>query len=343
MVGARDADRFQPARRARRLERPGQPVHRHCARLAAQRQLAQRLVAEGVARQPPGKRADQHLARRRHGLKPLRDVDRIAGDRIALGAAGAEAARHHGTGVDADMQRQRLAGRGMAELGSPVDHLQRRRQRPLRVVLMRHRGAEQRQQGIADKLVDIAAMRLDALRQRFEQPVLQPPEHLGVQPFAERREAAEVGEQHGDRAPVGVGLDGTRRRRSGDGGGRRRSGCAEPGAAARAEGEAGIAGIAAAGTSARLLRPAGRAEGEAALNFEAATGAVHGRDPRDPRSPWASHRLSASDRRASPGPERPTAASSQRLRNTMQAPPDPRRRWQMASASLRVSAPMRTA
>ena len=190
----RNADRFQPAGRARCFERPGQPVHRHRARLAAQRQLAQRLVAECVARQPPGQRADQHLARRRHGLQPLGDVDRIAGDRIALGAAGAEAARHHRPGVDADVQRQRLAGRGMADLGRLADHLQRRRQRPLGVVLMRHGGAEQRQQGVADELVDIAAMRLDARGQRLEQPVLQAPEHLRIQPFAKRGEAAEVGE-----------------------------------------------------------------------------------------------------------------------------------------------------
>ena len=202
-----EAERFEPARRARRGERPGQPMHQHAAGLAAQRDVAERLVGEGVAGQPVGERADQDLARRGQRLQPLRDVHRIARDRIGLGVAGAEAAGHDRPGVDADMEQQRQAGAGRHCSPSRAvrgDHVERGAERPLGIVLMRHRRAEQSEQRIADELVDKAAKPLDRRGQFLEQLVLQRLHDLRVELLAQRGEAAEVGEQHGDGAAVGV-------------------------------------------------------------------------------------------------------------------------------------------
>ena len=44
-----EAERLEPAGRARRVERPDQPVHEHAAGLAAQRDVAQRFIGEGMA------------------------------------------------------------------------------------------------------------------------------------------------------------------------------------------------------------------------------------------------------------------------------------------------------
>ena len=72
---------------------------------------------------------------------------------------------------------------------------------------MRVRRAEQREQGVADELVDEAAELLHRSGQFLEQLVLKRLHDLGVELFAERREAAEVGEQDGDGAPVGLVID----------------------------------------------------------------------------------------------------------------------------------------
>ncbi len=69
---------------------------------------------------------------------------------------------------------------------------------------MRDRRAEQRQQRIADKLVDEAAISLDRLSHLFEQLVLQHPHDFRVDLLAQRREAAEIGKEHCHRPPVGI-------------------------------------------------------------------------------------------------------------------------------------------
>ena len=59
---------------------------------------------------------------------------------------------------------------------------------------MRVRRAEQREQGVADELVDEAAKLLHRSGQFFEQLVLKRLHDLGVELFGESRETAEVRE-----------------------------------------------------------------------------------------------------------------------------------------------------
>ena len=91
-----EAERFQPSRRARRGKRLAQPMDQDAAGLAPQRDITQRLVREGVPREPIRQRPDQDLARSGQRLQPLRCVHRVAGHRIGFGGADAQSAGNDG-------------------------------------------------------------------------------------------------------------------------------------------------------------------------------------------------------------------------------------------------------
>ena len=157
---------------------------------------------------------------------------------------------------------------------------------------MRVRRAEQREQGVADELVDEAAELLHRGGQFFEQLVLKRLHDLGVELFREGRETAEVRKQNCDGAPVGLARRGRRSGRGGNRGGPkrlRRSGgrrriwwrldrlgrCTLFLPTFWAEREIGRAGIAAAGAAGGLTRAAFRAKPKLCLNEETATDAIH--------------------------------------------------------------------
>ena len=82
--------------------------------------------------------------------------------------------------------------------------------------------AEQGEQRVAEEFVDEAAEGLHRVGQFLEELVLQCLHDLRVEPLAQGGEAAEVGEQHRDGAPIGVavgpagiGASGSRRNRLG--------------------------------------------------------------------------------------------------------------------------------
>ena len=276
-------------------------MHQNAAGLAAQRDVAERFEGESVPRQPVGQRPDQHLARRAHRLQPLRGVHRVAGHRIGFAAAGAKAAGHDRPGVDADVKHQRRAAMGcraFAQARRPRDHVESGAQRPLGIVFMRDRRPEQSEQRIADEFVDEAAKLLDRCRQLLEQFVLQGAHHFRVELLAQRGEAAEVGEQHGDGAAIGFGVGPGRIESAGrfDRRARRllarrvarrkhdRRGLLPAGrvgqavdlsATSRTKREIRRASETATGAKPRLLCSAFWAERKAALDFETATGAVH--------------------------------------------------------------------
>src|SRR5437667_2009763 len=161
------------------------------------------------------------------------------------------------------------------------------------------RRAEQREQGIADELVDEAAELLHCSGQFFEQLILKRLHDFGVELFGQSRETAEVRKQDGDGAPVGLARNGRyggqwdnrngpeRLRRSGR---RRRSWwrldrlgrCTLFLSTFWAKREIGRAGIAAAGTAGGLARAAFRAKRKLGLNDETATDAIHRFDVSNP-------------------------------------------------------------
>ena len=101
---------FEPTRLARRIERADQAMDRGLPALAFERDLANWLEREDMTGEPIGCRPNQNFATAGERLKPLRRIHRVARDRIGLRPAGAKAARDHGTGVDAKVKGERLAG-----------------------------------------------------------------------------------------------------------------------------------------------------------------------------------------------------------------------------------------
>ena len=86
--------------------------------------------------------------------------------------------------------------------GQRVLHPQRRPHRPLGVVLVGDRGAEEGDDGVAEQLVDAPTEQLDVGDEALEARLHQALHPLRVEVLGERRVADEVGEQHGDDAPL---------------------------------------------------------------------------------------------------------------------------------------------
>ena len=103
--------------------------------------------------------------------------------------------------------------------GDGRDELEAGSHRPFGVVLLCDRGAPDRHDGIADELLDDAAVAADDGPGELEVARQDLSYLLGVAFLRERREADEVAEQHRDVAELGGGRDGLLRRRSCDDGG----------------------------------------------------------------------------------------------------------------------------
>ncbi len=102
--------------------------------------------------------------------QPGRGVDGVADDRVLQ--RGLDAGDHL-AGVDPDPQPERGAAAALV-VEYPAHralHRQRRPDRPLRVVLVGHRRAEDRHDPVAGQLVDVAAEGLDRTGQRGQHPV----------------------------------------------------------------------------------------------------------------------------------------------------------------------------
>ena len=88
---------------------------------------------------------------------------------------------------------------GDPQLGQRVAHLDRRTTRPQCIVLVRLRDAEHRHHGVADELLDGAAVSLDDRLHLLEVACEQRPQRLGIGLLSQLGRAAEVAEQDGHR------------------------------------------------------------------------------------------------------------------------------------------------
>ena len=132
----------------------------------------------------------------------------------------------HLAGVEPDPQPERRAAAPLV-VEHPADrplHGQRGPDRPFGVVLVRHRGAEDRHDPVAGELVDVPAEGLHRAGERGEHPVGDRADPFRVEVLRPGGEVGQVAEEHGDDPALG------RRQR---GGGRQR------GAAVVAEPRAG--------------------------------------------------------------------------------------------------------
>ena len=151
-----------------------------------------------VAGQPAGFLADHDVRAVLlvGGFEPAGDVHGVADDRVVEANLGTDIADQHVAGVDADAH---LDGAAVVvdKLGGAQGALARQR-RPAggqRVVRIVERRAPERHDGIADELVDGAAVRVDLPRHHVEirrQQRHDPFAHA----FGQAGEAGDIGEQH---------------------------------------------------------------------------------------------------------------------------------------------------
>ena len=166
-------------------------------------QRAHVLVAHDTPGRRPRRGADHDLTGERRGLQPLGRIHDVAHRRVV--AAGAQRSDEHLTGVDPDTQL-RTGTAIPVQLGHGALHLERAPNGAFGVVLVGDRRAEQRDERIADKLVDAAAVPLDVRGERGETPVDEVFDAFRIGRLGERREPDEVAEEHcDDAALVGAG------------------------------------------------------------------------------------------------------------------------------------------
>jgi hypothetical protein len=132
---------------------------------------------------------DQHLSRLSGLLQTRRNVHRVAGREPLLGAG------QHLAGVDADPALD-------AQLRHRVAHLDRGPARTERVVLVRHRHAEDRHHRVADELLHRAAVRLDDPLHPLEVARQHRLQRLRIHRLPERGRANDVAEKHGHHLAV---------------------------------------------------------------------------------------------------------------------------------------------
>jgi hypothetical protein len=168
----------------RRVANTQEPEGRHRLGLALQLERVNGIDLGRVSDERERRLSDQHLARLRCLLQPRRDVDRIAGRQPLLGP------RHHLAGHDADPSLE-------PEFGQRIPHLHGRTHRAQRVVLMQHRHAEHGHHGVADELLNGAAVTFDDRLHQFEVVREQRSQPFGIERLAERGRAGQVAEQHG--------------------------------------------------------------------------------------------------------------------------------------------------
>ncbi|MEP6874849.1 MAG: hypothetical protein ABI887_10835 [Burkholderiales bacterium] len=88
-------------------------------------------------------------------------------------------------------------------------HLECRAQGALRVVLVRHRRAEDRHHRITDELFDECVEAFDHCARGGEQVRLQGTHVLGIQPLGDRGESGQIREQYGGCTAIGLCCDGS--------------------------------------------------------------------------------------------------------------------------------------
>ena len=188
-------DAFDPARR--HPERSGlrgvNDVDAYRFRLALDVNRAQGSDVEDAADVPVGVVRDENTADRCRLLQAGREVDGVTHRRELAGRA--DRAEQHGAGGDSDAHPDAVARLVTESRNLPLQ-LESSANGALRVALARRVRAPQRHDRIADVLVDVSTM--------LTQHGVEPPPHLvddlrddlNVERLGERREAADVGEEH---------------------------------------------------------------------------------------------------------------------------------------------------
>ena len=171
----------------------------HRVRLALQLVEARVGVRDRRFRCPPRRVADEHRVRIGRTLHTRGCIHEVARDHALAGSAEVDrrlAGQHCRTG--AELRHPRLG----AERAHCGDELERRAYGAFGVVLLRHGRAPDGHHRIADELLDDAAVAADDVGGDLEVARQEVAHLLGVAVLRQRREADEVGEEHGDESSL---------------------------------------------------------------------------------------------------------------------------------------------
>ena len=169
----------------RRVVHPYEPVRRDGLGLSLELEGRDRLDLDRVLHERERRLSEQHLAGVRSLLQPGGHVDRVTG-REPLLRPRHHLARHHSDPPLQPESRER------------VPHLDRCPHRPQRIVLVHDRHTEDGHHGVADELLDRAAVMLDDRLHPLEVAREQRARPLGIERLSERGRPGEVAEQDGD-------------------------------------------------------------------------------------------------------------------------------------------------
>src|SRR5437764_7729925 len=187
------------ARETVRARRP----HRDIARLSLQGDrttLAELDLAAGEQAARGLGQQDRVARIARRALNARGDVDRVADDRELEPATAADRTGDHRSGVDADADPQLAA----VALLDRVGDLARGLERAIGVVGQVLGGAEDAHHSVADELVRVAAVPGDDGDDAAEEVVQACDRLARARVLGERREVANVDEQHGDLGLLGL-------------------------------------------------------------------------------------------------------------------------------------------
>jgi hypothetical protein len=116
--------------------------------------------------------------------------------------AGLDRSHHHFARVHSDPRLNGNLALGAETAGVAAQlfpHRQRRMKRPLRMVFVRDRRAEQRENAVAGGLRDVAAVTMHRLHHQMQHRVDDRARLLGVEVAHQFRRTLDIGEQRGDR------------------------------------------------------------------------------------------------------------------------------------------------
>ncbi len=181
--------------------RRDEAVRRHRLRLALQRQRLDRLDVDRVGDELVGQLAEQRLRVARRLLEPRGDVDGVARHQPLVRRA---VTRDDAAGVDADAVRERDAV-GALEFDVQILQLELHRlggaDRSERIILVHLRQPEDGHHGVADVLLDGAAVADDRSAHHVEVASHHLAQRLGIERLAEGGRALQVAEEDRDELP----------------------------------------------------------------------------------------------------------------------------------------------
>ena len=198
LVVATDEGRLKglaPVPAAALRDDPQGPPGRHGGGLALERLVTRFFEGDGAGRGPPCRFADEDGAGGGHGLEPGGGVHQVAGDHSLVGRAERDR-RLAGQDSDPGLDRWSERPHNTHQIEPGPD-------RPLRVVLVRRRGAPDSHDRIADELLDRSPIAGDDLGGELEVVAERFADLLRIALGRERGEADEVGEQDGHNAALG--------------------------------------------------------------------------------------------------------------------------------------------